>query len=211
MGSPKTFEFLWADETFHKKRHILTCLPYTPDNFDVLKARESILIQEAWKKYGVLKNQLDLPPSRKPITVEIKYKNGKKDFIYEYAEPDIGAELKKISVFYGTKKLCLNMTDGVPRGNQRGREVYLKEKNRIGQLKQRMLIKQKPTNYELETATKRDVVLLKRADRKVRKLEKRWLKKQSSQSKIAYLNAQDAAKKKRLSLELKQSTNTKKT
>ena len=52
MGTPITFKDLWEDPTYTKTKTILASRSHSTPNVLEMKAREAIIIQEAWKKYG---------------------------------------------------------------------------------------------------------------------------------------------------------------
>lgn len=141
MGSPKTFAFLWENESFSKERHILSVLPFSDENFIKLKARESILIQEAWKKYGIIGAGLDQFPQGGRRQHKQKNKGGKKLKALLEGQT-IESVLTDVATAFRVNTLCLNMTDGVPRKHQRGYDVYVLEKQKLAQRRGKKLIKQ---------------------------------------------------------------------
>lgn len=52
MGSPRTFKYLWSDQSYHKSKEILEIGDYHND-YDKLRDKEPILIEESWTKYGI--------------------------------------------------------------------------------------------------------------------------------------------------------------
>jgi hypothetical protein len=117
MGSPTTFAPLWRNKTFIKQRSFLTVRPYSSENFYILKAREAIIIQEAWKKYGSLTNALS------KLKIEMMFR-----------KQDPARSLREIYWKHCQTRenaLCLNMTDGAPQKKEGGYQIYLDEKKRL--------------------------------------------------------------------------------
>ena len=52
MGSPRTFKHLWDDQSYVKIKEILEIGDYDKD-YDRLRDKEPILIEESWKQHGV--------------------------------------------------------------------------------------------------------------------------------------------------------------
>jgi hypothetical protein len=107
MGSPETFKHLWKDDTFSKERTILTYRPFSIENYLKLKALETIIIQEAWKKYGKQTPQFVLGCD------------------------DIGQAFVKAATSFGVDIICLNMTDSRPRKGQIGYDIFQEERARL--------------------------------------------------------------------------------
>jgi hypothetical protein len=118
MGSPVTCAPLWENQSFTKQRTILVAKPYSEENYYTLKAREAIMIQEAWKKYGNM--------SDRRIKLKVKAM---------FHKADVARSLREIAWSFGVESLCLNMTDGHPRKTNGGYHIYLAEKKRIDKAK----------------------------------------------------------------------------
>lgn len=177
MGSPCSFSFLWDDESFTKKRRILTVRPYTEENYYKLRARESLLIVEAWLKYGKLTGAEKLR-----------------------MQPDIRKALFTLAKQYMVNSLCLNMSSQAPRKNNKGYEIYLTEKQNIDAIKNKL---KKPTVQLIPKAPKAKISpkeLQRRRDQSARHFQKNQSKKfkgfgrKSNQRVINEMNAADARK-----------------